>query len=105
MHMKLNLHRKLLFTATLFVALNVVGQPVLDAVETFVQHPHQCAIYLGGPDRAGDGTDRQYGVALAAAVSSLGASAEAALSQIRTACLTRPTMSKVQERPTSPTSP
>jgi hypothetical protein len=103
--MKLNLHRKLSFTAILFVALNVDAQPVLDAVETFIQHPTQCAIYLGGPDRIADAADRQYGVALAAAVSSLGASAEVALSQIRTACLTRPTMSKVPERPRSPTSP
>jgi hypothetical protein len=99
--MKTELNRYLLLAAIQLVALNAVAQPV----DTFIQHPTHCAIYLGGPDHAADGTDRTYGEALAAAVSSLGGSAGSALSHIRTACLTRPILSTDPERPKSPTSP
>ena len=97
--MKPELNRYLLLAAIQLVALNAVAQPV----DTFIQHPTRCAIYLGGPDHAADGTDRTYGEALAAAVSSLGGSAGSAL--IRTACLARPRLSTDPERPKSPTSP
>ena len=99
--MKPELNRYLLLAAIQLVALNAVAQPV----DTFIQHPTHCAIYLGGPYHAADRIDRTYGEALAAAVSSLGGSAGSALSHIRTACLTRPILSTDPERPKSPTSP
>ena len=56
----------------------------------FSQHPNHCAIYLGGPDRVADSADRSYGEALAAAVSSLGGSADAALARILAECSDKP---------------
>lgn len=49
--MKPELNRYLLLAAIQLVALNAVAQPV----DTFI-HPTRCAIYLGGPDHAADGT-------------------------------------------------
>ena len=91
----------LLFPGGIINAQQLTTYPLL----ALLQHPTHCAIYLGGPDHAADGTDRTYGEALAAAVSSLGGSAGSALSHIRTACLTRPILSTDPERPKSPTSP
>ena len=99
--MKPELNRYLLLAAIHLVALNAVAQ----RGDTGRQHPTHCAIYLGGPDHAADGTDRTYGEALAAAVSSLGGSAGSALSHIRTACLTKPATTRNPERPKAPTSP
>lgn len=103
--MKPALNRYLLLAAIQLVAFNTIAQPLSGAVDAFIQHPNHCAIYLGGPDHAADSADRQYGEALSAAVSSLGGSADTALSQIRTACLARPATSPDPERPKSPTSP
>lgn len=74
-------------------------------ISVFLQHPSHCAVLVGGLDYAVDSADRAYGEALAAAVSSLGVSASAALSHIRTACLARPAISTDPDRPKSPTSP
>ena len=80
-------------------------QLATDPLLALVQHPNYCAIYLGGPDHVADGAERQYGEALAAAVSAVGGSANTALSQIRTACMATPAISTDPERPKSPTSP
>lgn len=96
----------LIVTALLFPGGVINAQQLAtDSLLTLVQHPSHCAIYLGGPDHTADGANRQYGEALAAAVSAVGGSAGAALSKIRTACLATPATSTDPERPKSPTSP
>lgn len=93
----------------LLLCIAAVGAGVQAAqpheILVFLQHPTHCSVLVGGPDHAADGTDRQYGEALTAAVSSLGGSAGAALSHIRTTCLARPVLSPDPERPKSTTSP
>lgn len=74
------------------------------ALLTLVQHPHHCAIDLGGPDYAADGADQQYGEASAAAVSELGELVHTAFSKIRTACLAKQSISTDPEIPKYPTS-
>lgn len=91
----------LLFPGGIINAQQLTTYPLL----ALLQHPTHCAIYLGGPDHIADSADRAYGEALSAAVSSLGGPADAALSHIRTACLTKPATSRNPERPKSPTSP
>ena len=76
-----------------------------DPLRALIQHPNHCAVLAGGPDHAADSTDRAYGEAQAAAVSSLGGSADAALSQIRAACLVSPALSLAPARTKSPSSP
>ena len=96
-----------LIIATLLLSGGVVyaQQVATDPLRSLVQHPNHCAVLAGGPDHAADSTDRAYGEALAAAVSSLGGSADAALSQIRTECLASLAISLAPERPKSPSSP
>ena len=95
-----------LIAAALLLSGGVINaqQLATDPLLALVQHPNYCAIYLGGPDHVADGAERQYGEALAAAVSAVGGSANTALSQIRTACMATPAISTDPERPKSPTS-
>ena len=74
-------------------------------ISAFIQHPNHCAVLVGGTGHAADSADRAFGEALAAAVSSIGGSADSALSHIRTACLASPALSLAPERPKSPSSP
>ena len=103
--MKPKLNQYLLLAAIQLVAFNTVAQTFSTTVDVFIQHPNHCAVLVGGPGHAADSADRAYGEALAAAVSSIGGSADSALSHIRTACLASPALSLAPERPKSPSSP